>query len=246
MTSMGNYYHWIQDGDYLEWSLDSEKKARLTPVGATFNVKELTAKQPQARVVFGRPFSGPDGRRGSKAYDMLMSFTAIGADAAREPGKLETLLQMLDYVSANPDPEEAASLQYGIRGTHWDWAAADKQDMILLPPYNGIFSYQNTIGANIGMTLPVLPADRREQWAATLGLEHDGIYNALEVATPALIRNSPGLIRLRDQAYISFITGERPIEEFGDFVEEFMAAGGEEVLKEANASFQALAQAPQR
>ncbi|WP_238654456.1 extracellular solute-binding protein [Paenibacillus piscarius] len=240
MTSMGNYYHWIQDGDYLEWSLDSEKKARLTPVGATFNVKELTAKQPQARVVFGRPFSGPDGRRGSKAYDMLMSFTAIGADAAREPGKLETLLQMLDYVSADPDREEAASLQYGIRGTHWNWAGADKQDIIILPPYNHMFSYQNKIGANIGMTLPVLPTDRREQWAATLGLDQDGIYNALEVATPALIRNGPGLIRLRDQAYISFITGERPIEAFGDFVEEFLAAGGAEVLEEANASYQEL------
>lgn len=236
MTSMGNYYHWTQDGDYLDWSLDDRKQVRLVPVQATFNVKELTAKQTQARVVFGRPFSGPDGKRGSKAYDMLMSFTAIGADAVREPGKLSTLLQMLDYVSANPDPEEAASLQYGIRGTHWDWTGANKRDIVLLPPYNRMFSYQNTIGAGIGMTLPILPAGRSEQWAATLGLDHDGIYNALEVATPSLIRNGPGLIRLRDQAYIAFITGERPLEEFGEFVEEFLAAGGAEVLEEVNAS----------
>ncbi|MEK5035500.1 ABC transporter substrate-binding protein [Paenibacillus sp. FSL R7-0302] len=240
MTSMGNYYHWTQAGDYTDWRLDDQKAARLVPVEATFNVKELTAKHPQAKIAFGRPFSGPDGRRGSKAYDMLMSFTAIGADATQEPGKLEKILQLLDYVSANPDPDEAASLQYGIQGTHWDWAGTDKKDIILLPPYNHKFSYQNTIGAGIGMTLPILPAGRSEQWAATLGLDHDGIYNALEVATPSLIRNSPGLINLRDQAYIAFITGERPLEEFGEFVEEFLAAGGAEVLAEANESYKKL------
>lgn len=240
MTSMGNYYHWIQDGDYLAWGLDDQKRAKLTPAEATFNVKELTAKNPQGRVVFGRPFSGPDGKRGSKAYDMLMSFTAMGADAAKEPGKLETILQILDYVSANPAPDESAAMQYGIQGTHWAWAGAGKKDIILLPPYNRMFSYQNTIGANIGMTVPVIVSDRREQWASTLGLDHDGIYNALEVATPSLTRNSPELIKLRNQAYIAFITGERPLEEFGKFVEEFMAAGGAEVLQEANESYRTL------
>jgi putative aldouronate transport system substrate-binding protein len=234
MTSMGNYYHWIQDGDYLTWSYDEQKNAKEVPVEATFNVKELTAKNPQARIVFGRPVSGPEGKRGSKAYDMLMSFTAIGADAAREPGKLEMILQILDYVSANPDPDEDTVVKYGIPGTHWAWAGAAKKDIVLLPPYDQTFSYQNTIGANIGMTVPVIPTDRREQWAATLGLDQDGIYNALEVATPSLVKDSPELIKLRNQAYIAFITGERPLEEFSEFVDEFMTAGGTGVLREAN------------
>lgn len=234
MTSMGNYYHWIQDGNYLTWSYDEQKNAKEVPVEATFNVKELTAKNPQARIVFGRPVSGPEGKRGSKAYDMLMSFTAIGADAAREPGKLEMILQILDYVSANPDPDEDTVVKYGIQGTHWAWAGAAKKDSVLLPPYDQTFSYQNTIGANIGMTVPVMPTDRREQWAATLGLDQDGIYNALEVATPSLVKDSPELIKLRNQAYIAFITGERPLEEFSEFVDEFMTAGGTGVLREAN------------
>ncbi|CAH1220514.1 Lipoprotein LipO [Paenibacillus auburnensis] len=234
MTSMGNYYHWIQEGDYMTWSYDDQKKAREVPVKATFNVKELTAKNPQARIVFGRPFSGPEGKRGSKAYDMLMSFTAIGVNAVSEPGKLAAILQILDYVSANPDPDTDAAMKYGVQGTHWAWAGSAKKEIVLLPPYDQTFSYQNTIGTNIGMTIPVMPADRREQWASSLGLDQDGIYNALEVATPALVRNGPELIKLRNQAYIAFITGERPIEEFGAFVKEFMAAGGTEVLQEAN------------
>ncbi|KUP20834.1 extracellular solute-binding protein [Paenibacillus sp. DMB5] len=234
MTSMGNYYHWIQDGDYSTWTTDELGKTVETPVAATFNVKELTAKNPQARIVFGRPVSGPDGKRGSKAYDMLMSFTAIGADAVKEPGKLETILQILDYVSANPDPQEDTAMKFGIQGEHWEWADSLNKEVVVLPPYDQTFSYQNTIGAGLGMTVPVMPGERREQWAATLDLDRDGIYNALEVATPSLVKNGPELIQLRNEAYIAFITGERPLEEFGSFVKEFMAAGGAKVLREAN------------
>ncbi|MDQ0113280.1 extracellular solute-binding protein [Paenibacillus harenae] len=230
MTSMGNYYHWIQDGDYLTWNSNGNE----TPVEATFNVKELTAINPQAQIVFGQPFSGPDGKRGSKAYDMLMSFAAIGADAAKEPGKMETILQILDYVSANPDPDEAASLKYGIQGTHWQWASDSKEDVILLPPYDKTFSYQNTIGTGVGMTVPLMPTERREKWAATLGLDRDGIYNALTVATPSLIKYGPELIKLKNKAYISILTGDEPLEYFDAFVKEFMTAGGAQVLQEAN------------
>lgn len=233
MTSMGNYYHWIQDGDYLDWSYQNGH-AIETPVQSTFNVKELTAKNKDARVVFGRPFTGPYGQRGSKGYDMLMSFTAIGADAIKEPGKLEEILRILDDVSANPDPSEAATLALGVKGKHWSWTDTLPHNTVILPPYDKMFSYQNRIGANLGMTVPMKQIERREQWASTLGLDQDGIYNSLEVATPSLAKNGTDLIRLKNKAYISFITGEKPLSEFDAFVQEFMAAGGSELLKEAN------------
>lgn len=235
MTSMGNYYHWTSDGDYFAWTVDGRGGSREVPVEATHNVKELNAKNPEARISFGRPFSGPNGHRGSKAYDMLMSFTAIGANAAEEPGKLEKILQILDEVSANPDPDERAALKNGVIGKHWTWTDDSKHDLVVLPPYDQSPDYLNSIGANIGMSVPYPPTGRREQWASTLGLDNDGIYNALEVSTSSLVRSSEELIRLKDKAYLSFITGERPLEEFDDFVQEFMEAGGNDVLAEANA-----------
>jgi putative aldouronate transport system substrate-binding protein len=39
---------------------------------------------------------------------------------------------------------------------------------------------------------------------------------------------------MRDSAYISIITGDQPVESFDTFVEEFMEAGGQQVLIEAN------------
>ncbi|QGG55785.1 extracellular solute-binding protein [Paenibacillus sp. B01] len=230
MTSMGNYYHWVQEGDYLAWNLNGQ----LSPAAAAFNAKELSAAYPEARISFGRPVQGPEGKRGSQAYDMLMSFMAIGADAVREPGKLEMILRILDDVSANPDPDEAATLKYGIEGTHWRWTSPSKEDVILLPPYDKLFSYQNLIGANLGMTVPIMPAGRREQWALSLGLDKDGLYNALEVATPSLARYGSDLIKWKNKAYISIITGDQPLEFFDAFVQEFMEMGGLQVVREAN------------
>lgn len=230
MTSMGNYYHWIEQGDYNVLNDDDVE----TPVDASFNVAELLKKNAAADVTMGPPVIGPYGDSGSKAYNMLMSFIAIGADAVSEPGKLEKILEILDYVSANPDPVEQIKMEYGVPGKHWDWRTEATEEFHILPPYDSIDNYTNVIGSNIGMTVPGVLSDRREQWAATLGLEENGIYNSMEVATPSLIQYSSELISMRDKAYISMITGDEPIEYFDIFVKEFMEAGGEQVLREAN------------
>ncbi|WP_379159537.1 extracellular solute-binding protein [Paenibacillus sp. sgz5001063] len=230
MTSMGNYYHWIQAGDYME--LDG--KGEEVPVEATFNARELADNNKDARIIFGQPVTGPQGKSGSKAYDMLMSFTAIGADAVKEPGKFEKILQILDDVSANPDEDESMSMLNGVQGVHWEWSDKSTGDYRILPPFDSSPNYTNKIGAGIGMTVPRKPMGRREHWASTLGLEKNGIYNAMKVSTPSLMKYSPELIKIKNKAYISIITGDQPIDYFDSFVKEFMGTGGEQVLQEAN------------
>ncbi|MNJ41678.1 hypothetical protein D3C77_366080 [compost metagenome] len=230
MTSMGNYYHWTKMGDYNVLNENGEE----VPTKASFNVYELLQKNAEADVVFGNPVVGPEGHSGSKAYNLLMSFIAIGADAVNEPGKLEKILDILDYVSANPDPVEQIKMEYGIQGKHWDWSAESSNEFYTLPPYNNIDNYSNLIGASIGMTVPDSPQGRREQWAASMSLKENGVYNSLPVATPALMQYSSELISMRDKAYISMITGDQPVAYFDTFVQEFMDAGGRQVLLEAN------------
>lgn len=231
MTSMGNYYHWIQDGDYMTVGAQGEE----VPAEAAFNALELKNKNRNARIVFGAPVIGPTGESGSKAYDLLMSYTAIGANAMKEPGKLAKILEILDYVSANPNPEESMTMKYGVKDKHWTWPGASKNDVVVLPPYDEQPNYANQIGANIGMMVPAAPTGRREQWASTLGLDRHGIYNGLKVPFPSLIKNSPELIKLRNKSYIAIITGDRPVEEFDAFVKSFLKAGGAQVLADANA-----------
>ncbi|MHA7966327.1 extracellular solute-binding protein [Paenibacillus sp. CAU 1782] len=231
MTSMGNYYHWTQKGDYV--TVDDNGKEITTP--ALFNVQELLQRNATANIVFGPPVTGPYGQSGSKAYNVLMSFIAIGADTVNEPGKLEKTLEVLDYVSANPDPVEQIQMEFGLQGKHWDWTRESTGEFHILPPYNKMKDYTNTIGSTIGMTVPGELSSRREKWAATLGLDEHGIYNSLEVATPSLIQFAPELINSRDKAYISIITGDEPIHYFDTFVQEFLNAGGKQILLESNA-----------
>ncbi|MBD0383530.1 extracellular solute-binding protein [Paenibacillus sedimenti] len=230
MTSMGNYYHWIQAGDYKVINEHGEE----VPVEATFNALELSLKNQHAKIGFGQPVTGPQGKSGSKAYAMLMNFTAIGTDAAKEPGKMEKILQILDYISANPNQDEHLSMLYGVKGKHWKWVGKSNDDIVILPPFDKMVNYTNQIGANIGMTVPSKTLGRREQWASTLDLDKNGLYNMMEVSTPSLIKNSSELIKMKNKAYISIITGDRSVDDFDTFVKEFMEAGGEQVLKEAN------------
>ncbi|WP_159888349.1 extracellular solute-binding protein [Paenibacillus puerhi] len=230
MTSMGNYYHWVQAGDYNVVG----DKGEEVPVEAAFNALELIRKNDKARITFGQPVTGPLGKSGSKAYDRLMSYTAIGAHAINEPGKLAKILEILDYVSANPDLEANMTMKYGIQGQHWKWAGPAKDDVVILPPFDKRVNYTNHIGANIGMMVPEPPKGRREKWASTLGLDKHGVYNALKVSLPSLNQYSPDLIKLRNKAYMSIITGDMPVDYFDVFVKAFMEAGGEQVLKEAN------------
>lgn len=230
MTSKGNYYHWIEDGNYSVINEHDEE----VPIKATFNVYELQQKNPAANVVIGPPVIGPYGHSGSQAYNMLMSFVAIGANAVSEPGKLEKILEILDYVSANTDPVEQIKMLHGLPGKHWSWSTEFAGEYHILPPFNRMENYTNKIGSSIGMAVPNQLSERREKWAATLGLDQHGIYNRLEVATPSLIQYTPELIRMRDKAYISIITGDQPVDYFDTFVVEFMEAGGKQVLLEAN------------
>ncbi|WP_018751631.1 extracellular solute-binding protein [Paenibacillus sanguinis] len=239
MTSMGNYYHWIQEGDYQVLN----EYGQEVPIEASFNVAELLKKNPAADIVFGSPVIGPEGHSGSKAYNLLMSFMAIGANAVNEPGKLEQILEILNDVSANPDPVEQIKMEYGLPGKHWDWSDADSREFHLLSPYKSMDNYTNLIGSRIGMEVPGSGLDRREKWAASMGLEEHGIYNLLEVATPSLIQYSSELIRMRDKAYISIITGDQPVEYFDTFVNEFMEAGGRQILHEANEWYKPLSTA---
>lgn len=234
MTSMGNYYHWIQAGDYQVINENGEE----VPVEAAFNAYELSTKNKNAKIIFGQPVTGPQGKSGSKAYNMLTNFIAIGADAAKEPGKIAKILQILDYVSANPDPDVYTSMIYGVEGKHWKWAGKSTDDAVILAPFDTMFNYTNLIGSNIGMTVPRKSLARREQWASTLNLDTHGIYNSMEVSTPSLMKNSSALITMKNKAYISIITGDLPVDYFDTFVKEFMAAGGKQVLKEANDWYQ--------
>ncbi|WP_207655793.1 extracellular solute-binding protein [Vallitalea okinawensis] len=229
MTNKGNFYHWTPEGAFS--MVDAEGNEVPTEAGAVY--KELMLVQPDAEIVFGQPPVGPTGISGTRQYNRLMNFYGIGVYAAQEEGKMEKILEILDYVSANPDIEVRTTATKGIRGKHWEWVNKDKGEAVTLDEYKDT-DYSYEIGANLNMTVPFKPINTQAEWAYEEGFHLNGIESVIQVATPKMNEYSAELKKIREEAYISMIAGDKPLSYFEEFVEKYNAAGGTEVEEEVN------------
>lgn len=228
-TTHGNYYHWITRGAYD----DIDASGKRFPVEAQVNGKALETSQPGAVLAFGEPLTGPDGRKGIKEYNRLMNFVTIGRPAARTPGKVETIFKILD-ASADPDPGVRLPLRYGIEGRHWRMLDPATETVQILAPFAQETGYAHRIGLVLSIEVPLPSRAPREQWAHRLGLDRNGIESAVQVGLPRMMQYDLTLKRLRDEAYLSIVTGARPVSSFDDFVQAYRKAGGAEAEKEVN------------
>lgn len=51
---------------------------------------------------------------------------------------------------------------------------------------------------------------------------------------------SAELIKIRDEAIVAIITGDKPLDYFEEYVQIYMAAGGKEVEDEANEYYKSI------
>jgi putative aldouronate transport system substrate-binding protein len=228
-TTHGNYYHWITDGAYDE----IDKNGRRVPVEANANGRELPKSQREGKIVFGPPLVGPGGKRGIKSYNRLMNFVTIGKSAEQCPGKIATILRILD-ASASADPVERLGMHYGIEGRHWKLLDRATESFVILPPWDEDEGYWSRIGCVLSMEVPLPPKAPRELWAQGLGLDRDGISSLVQVGLPTMMQYDEALRKLRIEAYIAIITGARSVDSFDQFVASYLAAGGAAVQREVD------------
>jgi putative aldouronate transport system substrate-binding protein len=234
MTARGNYYHWLKKGDYVI----KDKNGNLIENEPGPIMQEMLSINPDVEIAFGQPPAGPGGIRGVMQYNRLMNFYGIGALAENEPGKVAKILQIMDYVSAHPDPTVRVTAMYGIEGKHWRWVDKEHEDFTLIGKWADDHTYVSRIGACIGMTAPFPLKAAREQWAYKNGFDKYGIESIIQVATPTMSKYKSKLEKIREEAYIAIITGDKPIDYFDEFVERYNAAGGTEVEREINEWYQ--------
>lgn len=229
-STMGNYYHWLPRGAYKipdgnGGTVDNEPGA---------DALEIEKVNPNEKTIFGMPLKTASGQPGIKAYNRLENFYGVGKTAEKEKGKMAKVLQILDYVSANPDPTEGITLNNGVKGKHWDWLDKEHQEIKVLPPYDKMDNYSYKIGGHLGMDLPFALKSFREEWAYKNNFDKYGIESKIQIGVPSYTKSKDELSKLRDQAFISIITGEKPISYFDDFVKKYKEIGGNDVEKEVN------------
>mgnify|MGYP002510467967 CR=1 FL=1 len=203
----------------------------------------LMEKNPNAEVVTMLPPAGPDGERGMTQDTSIVNAGVVFAkELENQPEKLKKYLQVCDYMI-----RESELLQAGDEGVTYqrnasgdlEWIApyddADKRKEYGIGTSGVIPGFQDY---DVEFTLkPAEFADIR-----TTAIDNCvGKFDVLgPVPRPIYQEKKEALDRITSKNLIDFITGDRDLSEFDAFVEEWNAAGGSEVMVEAQEYYEKL------
>lgn len=230
----GNYYHWAPTGAFQVKNTEGEMVDN--DPGAI--AKEIELVNPDAKLGFGPALVNEDGQGGIKMYNSLKGFYGFGVLCEKD--KIGKILQILEYMSTC-SPEEKITFAKGIQGTHWEWSDRDREMITILPPYNEDSNFDFKLGGRqLAFSLPILAKDYQTEWGIeTLGYLEGGIESAIMVPLPEVSEYQGDLTRMRDEMVVAIITGEKPLEYFDEYVTNYLAAGGQEIIDAANAWYAA-------
>jgi putative aldouronate transport system substrate-binding protein len=223
-SGQGHFYHWtppLKDGS----------------VGANYD--EISKLNPQMAesLVHSLPPEGPGGRNLYTDNKVPGKIIAFGRGLENEPDKFGKILEILNHTSGTTEENNLVAT-LGFKGEMWD---VDPETDINKPigkwaelsdRVDGKLIFANQFG--------VFPAKGpRMDWAA----EHNYdvmTRNKLQTALPSEPMYKAELLKLRDETYISIITGDKPIDYFDEFVAKWNQTGGEQLKKEANEWYKAF------
>lgn len=225
-TGHGQYHHW--------YSPIAELKGDK---GGT-NYQELYKKDPKIAdsLVHSLPPLGANGKRALFANNFVDAPVVVfGKQLEKEPDKMGKIMQILEY-NMGTTKENYLTATTGIRGKHWDSDDKDLNLIKVLPPYDAQGVEGDTWGAGTFAANFMTFDDNtvRNKWAHEHKYAIGNLRNKIIGALPSDAKYKAELLKMRDEAYISIITGDKPVDYFDTFVEKWMKAGGEQLTKEAN------------
>lgn len=197
---------------------------------------KLTEKDPDAKIATMKPPAGPNGERGiTQDNPIVNAGICLSKTLENNPEKMKKYLQLCNYIL-----KENEKLNIGKEGVTFKYD--DEGNVEMIPPYDeddakfeyGIVSATVVEGfENYDIQFAMKPK-KYEDIRNTALNNCMGKYDILGPAPrPVYQKRQETLDRITDQNIVNFITGERSLDEFDNFVKEWMSAGGTEVLKEA-------------
>ena len=187
--------------------------------------------------------AGPDGDYGwSVGYAVAVSESPV-YNAKMSDEKLAVIFQILDAFAA--DDELYMLAQYGIEGEHYTMVDGT-------PVRNPEMTNEDRNAVGIWGARSLYGADRAfSELAYNLVFYNDAsianrlnyfkldqynsyIQDAVSVTLPSASSVQSELNTLRDETYTAMIRGEKSIDEWDAYVEQYMALGGQTLYDEAN------------
>jgi len=206
----------------------------------------MKSVNPDAKLAVGANPEGPGGN-GSWNWGSKSNYIVFGKHVADEPEKLEKLYEILRDYSTNQ--ETLMLLQSGVRGKHWEYVdpsrnggpiqykegyekvTAREQDgarLFSLGAINTIDMRTNLLNPDLVKAIETYGSgDRWTDAVYFMALPSDGQYKQ-------------DLTLLMQTYFAEIITGQRSLDDFEQFVEEWKSRGGDALTKEANEVYQSV------
>lgn len=223
--------------DYWTW-------CQLEPYGLNYQEFSKTHQNPDQALAIVEPMLAVDGTSRNSTYRAAViqhSYMMLNSEMTDD--EVGALMRFLDWGYGSL--ENYRTLWYGFEGEHWYFDesgmsqpkgeyANDKGLQNAIGAYTTLgafiepFYYQGAVRGNLGA------------WADGLGLndgafEKFGIVDQLLVVPDSYNMYWTELEKIREDAYISIITGQQPVDSFDEFVANWMKNGGEIITQDANA-----------
>ncbi|MFD0715482.1 ABC transporter substrate-binding protein [Paenibacillus sp. GCM10027626] len=229
LSSHGAYYHWAP-----------ADQAKNFPGGD--NTKMLAETNPNAVIAYGKPVKGPDGKAGVPAPGMTGSTYMAFGQGAKDPEVKHRIMQIWDTVYS--DYDLFMKVKFGTLDQTYVMNG-------LMPKMKDEYS-KNEDQAKLGLHITFSPfanpdfiakwQDPEEQAKTKeLFLYPEGsISNAVKAPLPSESKYYNNLVKFQQDTFTAIINGDKPLDEFDKFVEQWKQDGGDQLTKEANEWLQSL------
>lgn len=189
---------------------------------------------------------GNNGQSGSFAWGLGGHVISFGKQIEEQPEKLQKILEMLEYMCT--DSEFAVKLTIGEEGTHYKKASEEVGGVEMLAPYDSnnsraqlmaCYNYQS----NSFYCLMPMNMELRMQFMNNDELESEKILSNANALTDAFMKpdvvpessNYFEDLRLKQMVYFAkIIRGEKPVEYYEEFINEWNELGGKILTDNAN------------
>ncbi len=206
------------------------------------NVKELRKVDAYAAdsIKLGLPVKGPYGDQGlgsSSTIGAKGATLAFSAELADNPEKLKKIFEVIETVGFTSN-ENLITAKNGIEGVHWEYN--DKNQIVYLDEKYQQYTERAKIGAHTVMTTLAslewnnVGQESMVEWRENTKASFGSIENMLKTVLDSEGLYSVELDKLRSEAYISIITGDKELDYFDEFVNNWYKIGGQKLTDEAN------------
>lgn len=199
--------------------------------------ESFMAVNPEAKwgetIDIGAPFTGPEGKSGTHCWGAYGSNgIGITTKCLEDPRKVEAVCAIIETMCSDFDMFVLG--KYGIEGEHY---YIDENGRYVSNEQYASPTEGNKVGLNVISYLYNGDFDKKADSATFEFMDQyksAGYMNVLVPQTEAADQYLTDLKTFTLDAYIKIITGEEEIDYFDDFVEEFNATGGQQIVDEIN------------